>query len=238
MDLTAYQASKICNNYGMKLYTPTSSPLALSALLNFGRTSLGGSKAAEVYISGRSGNQCKVFMGDGKTKFIPCITAHNFVCELPKQMTMIQCQRYSTSYNTWSYVVTTGITSPKACYFKSAIPDQYTTLTVDATVPKESIIAIEMDDTLTVEYVPLDIAINFPNLYILKAEFCGIISLTYRSLKDLTKLRYLGLDGNNLKVLDANVLKDLGNLRRLDYSKTFLKVDFKKTNIFFNLFHS
>jgi Leucine-rich repeat (LRR) protein len=218
MDLTAFQASKICKTNGMNLYDPNSSPESLSALIAFGKTTLGGSQKAEVYISGRIGTKCKVFTGNGKTKFIPCATISNFVCEIAIQP--VKCEDYTDGYNYEDsrLVDLTGIANPKSCEYFQPITDQTTVLATEPTLmAKENIVVIDMDGTSEIQYLPLKIAENFPNLSVLTAEGCGILSISYENLKGLTKLKYLALDFNQITVLDAAVLQDLGGILRLDY---------------------
>jgi hypothetical protein len=210
--MTANQASRVCASNGMTLYDPTSSSLALNALVNFGKTSLGGSKYAEVHINGREGSKCKVFVGNGKIKSIPCTTGLNYVCEKKTPLTVVQCQSYTTSFNGNAYADLTGITSPQTCVYQAALAVSSTVVTVGSTVSKESIIAIDNGGTISNVYMPLDLADSFPNLNMILSSSDRIATLSYRSFKGLTKLKYIDLSHNSISSIDASVFKDAVNL--------------------------
>jgi hypothetical protein len=52
-----------------------------SALKQFGRDFLGGSRKAVVSIDGRAGNRCSVFDGSGRTRTDLCQNARHFLCQ-------------------------------------------------------------------------------------------------------------------------------------------------------------
>jgi hypothetical protein len=78
---TAFRANQFCERNGMTLYKADSSDSSMAALVELGRNKLGGSSRAEVYVSGRAGNRCRIFRGNGRLGFASCGITFGFVCE-------------------------------------------------------------------------------------------------------------------------------------------------------------
>jgi Leucine-rich repeat (LRR) protein len=132
------------------------------------------------------------------------------------QVIPIYCENYHEFFNENRYVDTSNIAKPQACEFKSAITDPNTVLTVDSSVSNEDIIALDLTENELLEYLPLEMAINFPNINLIRAEECSIKELSKASMEGLTNLKFLDLDDNFITTLLTDTLSSLVNLERID----------------------
>lgn len=89
-------------------------------------------------------------------------------------------------------------------------------------------IADERDETVAgltflsnkkIEFLPLEIANNFPELLGLAAQECSLTSVSRRNFKNLRKLRFLGLNYNKIRKIADNTFSDLIALEELRLSK-------------------
>jgi Leucine-rich repeat (LRR) protein len=214
---TAFQASKICQKYDMELYQPNSSPEALSVLKAFGKSAFKSAPKAELYVGGRNKNRCQTMKGNGKLQWVWCGIPFNFVCEYSVPVINATCDEYRNNWSNLNGVDLSSYTNPQACWIDTLV-DENTFITTTDAVAKEDVYAFDCRYS-EVYRLPVDLVNSFPNLQVIYCENHGIDLLTYRSLRGLTKLVYLGLDFNYIEVLDANVFKDLTSLQRLDMSE-------------------
>lgn len=114
---------------------------------------------------------------------------------------------------------TTGIADPKGCIFKSPIKNPQTTLTVDSTVAKENIVAVYIEGTPEVEYLPISIAQNFPNVQIILAGNNSIKALSDLNFAGATKVTAIVLSDNQIETLTASMFAGVPNLIRLDFGE-------------------
>lgn len=68
-------------------------------------------------------------------------------------------------------------------------------------------------------FLPIRVAENFPNLLIYHATFCSIKTVQKVNFKDLSRLRWLFLDGNQLETIASDTFEDLTSLFRLEMSE-------------------
>jgi Leucine-rich repeat (LRR) protein len=62
----------------------------------------------------------------------------------------------------------------------------------------------------------MEMATNFPNINLIRAEECSIKELSKASLDGLTNLKFLDLDDNFITTLLTDTFSSLINLERVD----------------------
>lgn len=84
-------------------------------------------------------------------------------------------------------------------------------------IPKASENATELffDSNQDIEYLPVKVRENFPNLLSISAYYCKVKSISPENFKNLSKLLVLSLKKNELVTIESNTFDDLINLKVL-----------------------
>jgi hypothetical protein len=192
-EVTAYQAKKLCEDNGMRLYDPTSSANALKALVLFGSTSFGASRKAQFYVHGRRGNRCQTARGNGALTESSCISIFNAVCEY-FEVRHLLCD--TTTLNKCLY--DSPITKDNmVMYLKS--PATYVTVYSSTNIPGSL-------------FLPVDLAFTFPNLESIQAYTCAIATLNRETFAGLIRLKELDLAYNKITELRSSIFEGLISL--------------------------
>ena len=70
------------------------------------------------------------------------------------------------------------------------------------------------------QYLPINLAAQFPNLEGIFAEDCNIRGLALTTLVGLTKIEFIDLDNNQIQTLTAAMFQGLTTLQRIDLGKS------------------
>lgn len=91
-----------------------------------------------------------------------------------------------------------------------------TTLSPDATI-----IALTFKKNKNISFLPIEVANSFPDLKYYSASFCSIKSVMKKHFKDLSKLKILRLDQNEIVKIKSDAFEDLVSLRWVYLRKQF-----------------
>ena len=89
-----------------------------------------------------------------------------------------------------------------------------------APVVKEDVIILDVENVADSDYIPINLAEQFPNLEFIKAERCSIRGLAVATLAGLTKIRFIDLDYNKIQTLTAEMFQGLTTLERIDMGES------------------
>lgn len=83
----------------------------------------------------------------------------------------------------------------------------------------ENVLIIDMSDEKLIEFLPVNVAEKFPNLQFYNAPDCAIKTIYKENFRDLSKLKYLNLYGNQLTKIESGIFDDLKSLTKLYLTK-------------------
>lgn len=92
-----------------------------------------------------------------------------------------------------------------------------TTISPDATIT-----ALSLNGNKNISFLPIEVAISFPDLAYYSASFCSIKSVTKKHFKDLSKLKVLHLGQNEIVKIKSDSFEDLVSLRFVYLRKQIL----------------
>jgi Leucine rich repeat len=101
--------------------------------------------------------------------------------------------------------VTTSIDSPETIIISSAFDS--------------SMGGLRFDHNKQVYYLPENVGEKFPNLLAHYASFCNVKEISKKHFKNLSKLKFLGLDHNQIETILSDTFEDLIELEILWLSK-------------------
>lgn len=127
------------------------------------------------------------------------------------QSNQISCESVKTGY--WAHV-----SEQKTCY-----------LSIKTSIASSDLlIGNQRDDTMhglnfigndKIDYLPIQTYTNFPNLIALGASSCAIKSISKENFENLSKLKELLLNRNQIKIIDRDAFEDLVNVEWIDLRK-------------------
>ena len=109
---------------------------------------------------------------------------------------------------------------PDVCIYKQPVVDSRTVLSVSAPVVKADIFILDVEEVAASQYLPINLAAQFPNLEYIYAKACSIRGLAPTTLLGLTKIKRIDLKNNQIQTLTADMFQGLTTLLRLDMSKS------------------
>jgi hypothetical protein len=202
-ELSAYGSRLICENNGMRLYQPRSSKNARAGLIAFGKKYFGGSRKAKFYVHGRQGNLCQTATGNGVLGEIQCNTNLNPLCEY-FDVKHLLCDSED----------------PEECVYESAITEDNMEMYVASPATYEEVKFLIIEDVEETLFLPVDLAITFPNLEEIASESCSIATLNRRTFAGLKNLTFIDLDYNKITEIRSSIFEGLTSLKRLDLGET------------------
>jgi hypothetical protein len=216
-ELTAYEARKLCENNGMRLFQPKSSASARKALVLFGSTYLGASPKAQFYVHGRRGNRCQTAKGNGALTKTYCHFELNAMCEY-FEVRHLLCD--TTTLN--------------RCKYKTPIVKDNMVMYLEGAATYAGITAFDVEFVPGTTFFPVDLGTTFPNLEYLYAWSCSVAKLNRQTFAGMTKLKYLDLDSNKLTEVRSSTFDVMPSLQTLYLSEPDVLI--YETSIHFLIF--
>lgn len=101
------------------------------------------------------------------------------------------------------------ITLSTCSFYKTEIKKNHSTiLSAEAT-------ALVFTRNYGIYYLPIEVAISFPELIVYEAEATSITSIAKINFKDLNKVKSLNLRRNEITTIKSNTFEDMASLDRL-----------------------
>lgn len=91
----------------------------------------------------------------------------------------------------------------------------------------ESVLLFDSSRNHNVEYLPIRISNQFPNLVTYDADRCAIKEISKSNFENLFHLRMLNLIGNRLKIIVSDTFRDLVSLESLLLGKYLCLIIFR-----------
>lgn len=92
----------------------------------------------------------------------------------------------------------------------------------DTTVAKaESVTALSFDSNKKVLFLPVEVAVSFPNLVYYSALNCSVKRILKKHFKDMKKLKILVLSKNQIDTIRRDVFEDLNLIEFIGLGKKF-----------------
>jgi hypothetical protein len=195
---------------------PNSSANARAALTSFGELQFGGNRFAKFYVHGRRGDACQIARGNGELSESACNFKMNFLCEY-FELKHLLCDS----------------SDPIQCIYQSPITRDNMIMVVESPATYENVTNLFLEFVPETLFLPVDLAATFKNLKDIQARGCSVATLNRRTFAGLTKLRYLDLEGNQLKELRSSTFEGLTSLKTLYLSKS--EVFVYETSIHFTI---
>jgi hypothetical protein len=153
----------------------------------------------------------------GPNKIAEWKTAVNAKCLVPttaeelkgKKVTCESCSEY-----TWTETI--GILSTCFMKKKTSIDEPGATIANDR---NGSTKGLNFFENKNIFYLPENVTLTFPNLIAYGASMCNVKTIAKKNFKDLIKLRWLGLHGNQIKKIAFDTFEDLKELEFLKLGK-------------------
>lgn len=95
-------------------------------------------------------------------------------------------------------------------------------------VKDEKVLYIDFSRNKNVEFLPVSIFENFPNLFSYRAERCEIKEVTYWNFAKLFHLHSLNLNGNKIKVISLDTFVDLISVELIQLGECLLVIALTK----------
>lgn len=95
----------------------------------------------------------------------------------------------------------------------------------------EEVEGIIFDRNVNIEYLPVKIHLQFPNLDIYNASRCSIKQISKENFENLSRLKSIELSGNKIQKISGNTFKGLNSLLHVNLSE-FLNVVIAETVIY------
>lgn len=122
----------------------------------------------------------------------------------------IECERFGDyKYFRWGF----SIYSLKTCYLNGN-----TTIgeaNVKISKRDETVLGFFLDRNKKVFHLPIGVAESFPNLQGYSAGACSIKEISHENFENLTKLKSLWLNGNQIRKILENTFDDLVEVERI-----------------------
>lgn len=91
----------------------------------------------------------------------------------------------------------------------------------------QGITELEFFENKEISYLPEGLADTFPDLILINAPGCSIKTVNNENFQRLGKLKFLGLDSNQIEKIEVGTFDDLISLEWLLLSKEKRKISFK-----------
>lgn len=89
----------------------------------------------------------------------------------------------------------------------------------------ETVTSIELNGNKNIQFLPSRVDTNFPNLEFYIANDCSISTISKDNFQNLSQLKVLFLQQNQIEEIPLNAFDDLGNLVGLNLGMTILMYD-------------
>lgn len=125
----------------------------------------------------------------------------------------IECEQFGNHSFWWAY----SIHSLKTCFMngKTTIGES----SVKISTRDETELGLSLDGNQKVFHLPIEVAESFPNLQGYSAGGCSIKDISRENFKNLSKLKSLWLDGNQIRKIWEDTFDDLVEVERISLCK-------------------
>lgn len=124
------------------------------------------------------------------------------------------CERIANYSISWGSLI---VLNAKTCFLDTVIIDSIGfSLT---TQPDSTITGFRSYGNRKIQFLPENVGETLPNLVFWHASYCSIKTISRDNFKNLSKLRGLGLQGNQIEKISSDTFDDLTALQILWLSK-------------------